>query len=342
MELTKVLDVLIAGLLLGGLYALIAMGMSLQYGVARVFNVAHGEFIMLGAMTTWTLFTKFQVNPLICIVICGPIAFILGYILHSTFFLHLRNSIPRIGEIIILGFFVAMLPIGEKQYIIAGVLVIIGIVLDFFLHRTVFKKAVPTPFNQGIFEGNSMLFSFGLMFIIVNIAFIGWGPEYRGYTYMATPINILGSLNGANRIITLAFAIAIGLIFYFFLARTRMGKAIRAAASDATTASLMGVNINRVLAICFGLGASMAAIAGVLISFSYTLNANMGIEYTIISIIVVALGGLGSIPGSFIGGFILGLIGSIVAYIEPGLALAAYYVIFIILLLVRPTGLMGK
>jgi branched-chain amino acid transport system permease protein len=97
-----------------------------------------------------------------------------------------------------------------------------------------------------------------------------------------------------------------------------------------------------VLALCFGLGAALAAIAGVLISLSYSVNVAMGMEYTIIAIIVVALGGLGSIPGSFIGGFLLGIIGSIVTFIDPVLSLAAYYLIFIIVLLVRPTGIMGK
>lgn len=340
--MTTVLDVLIGGLLLGGLYALIAMGMSLQYGVARVFNVAHGEFIMLGALTTWTLYTVFGINPLIGIVICGPVAFILGYILHNTFFLHLRNSLPRIGEITLLGIFVAMLPIGEKNYIAAAIIVVLGIALDIVLNKTVFKKSVPTAFNQGAFESNSMLFSFGLMFIIVNIAYIAWGPEYRSYQFLSTAVSLAGAQFGTNRLLTLGFAIVIGLAFYFFLSYTRMGKAIRASASDATTAGLMGVNINRVLATCFGLGAAMAGIAGVLISLIYTLNANMGMEYTIISVIVISLGGLGSIPGSFIGGFIMGIIGNVVTYYEPGLSLAAYYVIFILLLLIRPKGIMGK
>jgi branched-chain amino acid transport system permease protein len=288
--ITTVLDVVIAGLLLGGLYALIAMGLSLQYGVARVLNVSHGEFIMLGGLTTWWLYKVFGMNPLVAIVICGPAAFLLGFILHRTMFKRLRTS-----------------------------------------------SASP-----GIFESNSMLASFGLMFIIQNIAFIAWGPEIRGYSYLAFPVNLAGALFGANRLVTLGFALAIGLAFYIFLARTRMGKAIRAAAQDPATAGLMGVNINLVLALCFGFGAALASIAGVLISTCYPVHAAMGGEYLVIAIIVVVLGGLGSIPGSFIGGFILGILGSIVTYFQPGLALVAYYVVFIILLLVRPTGIMGK
>jgi branched-chain amino acid transport system permease protein len=288
--IVTILNIVIAGLLLGGLYALIAMGLSLQYGVARVLNIGHGEFIMLGALTTWTIYTVFGLNPLLGIVISAPLAFILGYI----------------------------------------------------LHRTVFKRLLATSASPVIFEGNSMLASFGLLFIIRNLALIAWGSDTKGYSYLSIPVNLGGALFGANRLVTMGFALLIGIVFYIFLTKTRMGKAIRAAAQDPSTAGLLGVNINLVLALCFGLGAALAACAGMLISMSYTVQPFMGMEYTVIAIIVVVLGGMGSIPGSFLGGIILGIIGSIVAYFEPGLALAAYYLIFILLLLLKPTGLMGK
>jgi branched-chain amino acid transport system permease protein len=137
-------------------------------------------------------------------------------------------------------------------------------------------------------------------------------------------------------------AVIIGTAFYLFLAMTRMGKAIRAAAQDPKTAGLMGVNINQVLALCFGFGAVMAGFAGALLSMCYPISTTMGLEYTIIAIIVVALGGMGSIVGSFIGGIILGLIGSIVTTFNPSLAMVAYYFIFVLLLLARPTGILGK
>ena len=104
----------------------------------------------------------------------------------------------------------------------------------------------------------------------------------------------------------------------------------------------MGVNINRVLALCFGFGAAMAGMAGVLYSMRIPLNPAMGLQYTVIAIIVIVLGGLGSIPGAFIGGLILGIIGEIVTYYDPSLSLAAYYFIFMLLLLVRPKGIFGK
>src|SRR4030043_1908326 len=208
----KILDIVIAGLLLGGLYALIAMGLSLEYGFACCLNISHGEFIMLGALATWFLF-RFGVNPLVSLTICGPVTFIIGYLLYRTLFTRLRTSSASIGA----------------------------------------------------YEGGSMLASFGLLFIIQNIALIAWGSEIKSYTYLAFPVNIGGALFGDNRLGALAFAVFIGLVFYLFLVRTRLGKAIRAAAQDSATAGLMGVNINQVLALCFGFGALLAGFSGVLV-----------------------------------------------------------------------------
>jgi branched-chain amino acid transport system permease protein len=289
-SIIRVLDIAIGGLLTGGIYALIAMGLSLQYGVARVLNISHGEFIMIGAFATWTLYSVVGINPLLTLTIIGPIIFIIGYLLHQTLFTRLRTSAP----------------------------------------------------NPDVYVANSMLATFGLLFIIQNLALIGWGADIRGYSYLATGINLWGATFMANRLVTLGFAIGIGLAFYLFLARSRTGKAIRAAAQDPATAGLMGVNINQVLALCFALGAVMAALAGTLLSMRIPITASMGMNYTIIAIIIVVLGGMGSIAGSFIGGFIIGIIGTIVNYIEPSLSLAAYYFIFILLLLVRPKGIFGK
>jgi len=284
------LDVVIAGLLMGGIYALVAMGLSLQYGVARVLNIAHGEFLMLGAFITWSLYTMFGINPLVSLAMVGPIMFIIGFILQRTLFTRLRISSP----------------------------------------------------SPAAFEGSSMLAAFGLLFIIQNVAILIWGADIKGYSYLSFPVNFGGAIFAANRLVTLGLAIVIGLVFYLFLVRTRMGKAIRAAAQDPATAGLMGVNINQMLALCFGLGALMAGLAGSLLSVMFTIQPMMGLEYLIIALIVIVLGGMGSIPGSFIGGFILGIIGSIAAYIDPALSLVAYYIVFILLLIVRPKGIMGK
>ena len=126
--IATILDVVTAGLLMGGIYALIAVGLSLQYGVARVLNISHGEFIMLGAFVTWALYTTFGISPLVSLAICGPVAFIMGFILYRTLFTRLRTSSGSVGA----------------------------------------------------YEGSSLLASFGLLFIIQNVALTVWGADIRG------------------------------------------------------------------------------------------------------------------------------------------------------------------
>lgn len=293
--LAIVVRVIINGLLLGSVYALIALGLNVQYGVGRVFNIAHGDFIMLGAMITSVLYAgAARIDPLVSLAITGPFLFILGFVLYRTVFTSLRNRAP----------------------------------------------------SPAAFEGSSLLVAFGLIFVIQNAAILIWGGWTRSYQWMNFPLEI--PIEGAyvvfraNQVIALVFALVIGVAFYIFVTRSRLGKAIRAAAQDSATAGLMGINIKIVLALCFGFGALLAGFAGTLVSTYSPHNEVMGLNYGISAIIVMVLGGLGSIPGSFIGGFILGIIGSLVTYFQPALVIPAYYGIFLILLLVRPTGILGK
>ncbi len=283
-----VLNVVTSGLIMGGVYAIIAMGMSIQYGVARILNVSHGEFIMIGAFLTLVL-VRANVNPLIAMLLIVPAMFLLGFV----------------------------------------------------LHRTIYKKLGDVSGSVGAFESNSMLVSFGLMFVLQNVALQIWGSQQQVYAFLQTSVNFLGTAIALNRLVVLLLAVAISLMFYFFLQTTRLGKAIRAVSQDADAAALMGVKIHRVGAICFGIGAVLAGVAGSLISIINQFNTSIGMSYTIIAIIVVVLGGMGSVPGSLLGGFILGFVGTLVNYIDPSLSLVAYYLIIIVLLLVKPSGLMG-
>ena len=282
------IDILISGLLLGGIFALVSVGLSLEYGVARVLNVAHGEFIMVGAFITFFLLSTFNLNPLVSVVITGPAIFLMGFILHKTLFRRLMDTSPSLD----------------------------------------------------VFEGKSMLASFGLLYVVQNLARIIWGSDVEGYTFLNTTVT--SAQIPLNRLVALGFVVVIGVGFYFFLARTRLGKAIRASAQDPIAAELMGVNIHNVLAICFGLGLGMAGIAGSLLSTLFAIQTSIGLGYTVIAMIVVVLGGLGSITGAMIGGIILGLVSATVTYFQPSLTMIAYYVIFIVLLLSRPKGIMGK
>lgn len=282
-------DIIITGLLLGGIFALVSVGLSLQYGVGRVLNVAHGEFIMIGAFVTfWLTGSTIGMNPLVTIVVTAPLVFVIGWLLHATLYRQLMRTSPSLD----------------------------------------------------IFEGKSMLASFGLLYVVQNVARIIWKSQTYQVVYLNR--NVTSAQIPLNRLVSLGVVIVVGVAFWLFLARTRMGKAIRSSAQDPTTAGLMGVNINSVLAVCFGLGLGLAGIAGSLISTLYPIQTSMGLQYTVIAMIVVVLGGLGSITGAIIGGLILGIVSQVVTYFQPTWTLIAYYVIFIALLLARPKGIMGK
>jgi len=282
-------DIIITGLLLGGIFALVSVGLSLQYGVGRVLNVAHGEFIMVGAFVTlWLTGSTVGMNPLLTIVVTAPLLFVIGWLLHST----------------------------------------------------LFRELMRTSASLDVFEGKSMLASFGLLYVVQSVARMIWGSQVHQVTYLNR--SVTSAQIPLNRLVALGVVIVVGAAFWVFLARTRMGKAIRSAAQDPATAGLMGVNINRVLAVCFGLGLGMAGIAGTLISTLYAIQTSMGLQYTVIAMIVVVLGGLGSITGAMIGGLILGIISQVVNYFQPTMTFIAYYVIFIVLLLARPKGILGK
>ncbi|MBW1800513.1 MAG: branched-chain amino acid ABC transporter permease [Deltaproteobacteria bacterium] len=288
--LLTILDVGIAGILMGGIYSLVAAGFNLQYGVARILNVSHGEFIMLGAMGTFSLYKLFGINPLLSLVICSPVLFLLAI----------------------------------------------------FFHVCVFQRLIRLSANPEAFEGSSLLACFGILFIIQNIALLIWGGDERGYSFMISPVNVLGAIFAANRVIALLVSLILGFSFYFFLTATRTGKAIRAVTQDFTAARLMGINTTLMQGLCFGLGALLAAAAGVLISTMFAVTPVMGLQYTVISMIVVVLGGLGNILGSMIGGMILGIIGSIAMYIHPGISLIAFYALFTIFILVKPEGIFSR
>jgi branched-chain amino acid transport system permease protein len=286
----RILQLITVGILQGGVFGLLAMGLSLQYGVCRVLNITHGEFIMVGAMLTFT-FSELGIHPLLAPVIIGPLLFALGFLLQSTLFRYLKAKAPV----------------------------------------------------QPVFEGNALLAAFGLLYIFRHMATITWsGASYP--TSILTDIVGFGGMEFVlNQPVTFAIALAIGIAVYLFLSRSRMGRAVRATAEDPGTAGLMGVNTNIILAFAFGLGALLAGVGGTLISIKSSISTNMGFSNTVIALIVVVLGGLGSVPGSFIAGIIIGIVARLVAgFWQPVLTVPVYYLMLMILLLVRPTGILGK
>jgi branched-chain amino acid transport system permease protein len=287
----NVLGLIVVGAMSGTIYGLLAMGLSLQYGVCRVLNITHGEFAMLAAVLTFTL-SGLGINPLLAPVIIGPLLFGLGYLLQTTLFKALKARAPSLP----------------------------------------------------VFEGNALLAAFGLMYIISYLARLRWGNTLLPTQHWTEGLTRIGFVYiPVNLVIVFAIAVALGIGVYLFLTRFRFGRAIRATAEDQATAELMGVNTNTVLAFCFGLGALLAAVAGTLISVRTPIDTNLGFNNTIIALIVVTLGGLGSIPGSFVAGMIIGIASMLVIGLwVPVLAVPIYYAMLMVLLLARPSGLFGK
>jgi branched-chain amino acid transport system permease protein len=285
-----VLDVIITSLITGGIYSLIAMGLNLQYGVARVLNVSHGEFVMVGAFITFWVYKLFGINPLFSLAICGPMLFIIGLFIYRTLFQYLRKSSQSVD----------------------------------------------------MFEGRSMLASFGMLYMIQNIALLWWGPNVKAYTFLNYPIKLFGLTLEANRLVALIFTLVVVLVFYLFIRHSNIGKAIRAAAQNEASAQLLGINVHRVLTLCFGLGALLAGLAGSIISMMQEITPVMGFPYLIIALIVLVLGGAGNILGSLVGGLILGGVTTVVMYWEPGLSLVVSYAIFALILIIRPQGVLAR
>jgi branched-chain amino acid transport system permease protein len=290
MSLKLLFDMAITGLITGGIYALIAMGLNLQYGVARVLNVSHGEFVMVGAFITYWAYKIFQINPLVSLAMSGPMLFLIGLFSYRTLFQYLRKSSE----------------------------------------------------SMDVFEGRSMLASFGLLYVIQNIALLWWGPDVKAYTYLNYPVRFFGLTFEAYRLVALLFTLAMVLIFYMFLLHSNIGKAIRAAAQNENSAQLLGINVPAVLALCFGLGSLLAGLAGTIISMMHELTPFMGFPYLITAMIVLVLGGTGNILGSLIGGLILGGVTTVVMYWEPGLSLVVSYTIFALILTLRPQGVLAR
>lgn len=286
-----VLSALLTGLVLGGTYALIAMGLTLQYGVARIMNLAYGDVIIAAAFGAFVLFNSLGINPLLGLLIVAPVGFLASYVIYAVM---LQPLARRSGD-------------------------------------------------RGRLEVDSILATFGLLFIIQGVALVVFGSGFMSYSFLAVPVNILGTSLAANRVLAFVLAIVIGGGLYLLLARTRWGTAIRAVAVAPGSAPLVGIDVDRVARFAFALGGALAACGGVIVSMYLTFNATAGVVFTMKALVVVIMGGVGNIPGALAAGLILGVVETLVAtFVDPGLTLAATYLIFLAVLVLRPSGLFGR
>ena len=272
------------------MYALVAMGLTLQYGVARIMNLSYGEFLVAAALATFFLYTGLGVSPLLGLLIAVPAAYVLNWAIYQLL----------------------LVPLVRRAK------------------------------NRDMLEVDSILATFGMLFVVQGLAHVLVGGQYYSYSYLSIPLSILGSTVALNRLIALLFAALIGLALYFALTRTRAGMAIRAVAVDPVSAGLVAIDVRRASAFAFALGGALVAAAGVLVSVFLTLNASMGVVFTTKALIVVIMGGVGNLLGALLAGLVLGLAETAVArLIDPGLTLAANFALFLIVLLWRPSGLFG-
>ncbi|NDV99470.1 branched-chain amino acid ABC transporter permease [Salipiger sp. PrR002] len=285
------LSTLFLGLVLGGTYALLALGLSLQYGIARIMNLAYGEFMLLACFAVTMMFTSWGLGPLWGLLVVVPLGYALGWIIHAVM---MRPLINRSG-------------------------------------------------GGGRLEVDTILATFGLLFVVQGLMLITFGSDFTSYSYLDQGVGILGTTIAANRLIAFAVSLIIGFGLYALMIRTRWGRALRAVALAPASAYLVGIDVNKLGRQGFALGGALAAAGGALISMFQTFSATDGVVFTMKALIVVIMGGVGNILGALIAGLLLGLAETFVAaFIDPGLTLAATYTLFLAVLLWRPTGLFGK
>jgi branched-chain amino acid transport system permease protein len=289
--MSLLIDIVIAGAVLGGMYALVAMGLTLQYGVARIMNLSHGESLIAAAFGGLWGLTAFAVSPLIGLLVAIPLGFAVNWVIYQ----------------------VVLMPLVRRAK------------------------------NRGMLEVDSILATFGLLFVVQGIMLVTFGGQFNTMNYLSIPVNVLGSNVALNRLIALAFAVVIGIGLYLALMYTRYGTAIRAVSVDPVAAQLVAIDVRRTSAFAFALGGALAAAGGVLIAMFTTFTATMGVVFTMKALIVIIMGGVGNIAGALLAGLMLGFAETAVArLVDPGLTIAVTYALFLIVLLWRPTGLFGR
>jgi branched-chain amino acid transport system permease protein len=285
-----VIEVILGGVILGGLYALVAMGFNLQYGVARIFNLAYGEFLMSAAFAAFWMFTLGGINPILGMALTVPATFGANWLIYR----------------------VLLTPLTRRA-------------------RT-----------RDQLEGETILATFGLLFVLRGAATLAFTANNRYYDYLGEPLHVLGFTFAANRVLAFAAACVIGAAVWIVLERTRFGAALRALAIDPVGAQLVGIDVRRLSALAFACGGALAATAGTLVSTFLSFNPAIGIEFTMKALVVVIMGGIGNMLGSLAAGLLLGVAEALCSYyVDSGLTLAVAYALFLIVLVARPRGLFG-
>ncbi|OEU44970.1 MAG: branched-chain amino acid ABC transporter permease [Desulfobacterales bacterium S7086C20] len=281
------LQAIVNGILMGGVYGLIAVGLTLIFGVMNIINFAHGAFMMLGMYATYWLYVLLGIDPYLSLLLTIPLLFIVGLLI--------------------------------ERFLIAQVLDAPG--------------------------HNQLLLTLGISLFIENFAICLWSPNFRTLEipYLQNVVNIGTVMISIPKVIAFLSAIIFTALLYYFLKKTDMGKAIRAASEEKEGALTVGINLKKIYYVAFGIGAACVGAAGTVIAPFFYVNPHVGGIFVIVAFVVVVLGGMGNFIGAFFAGLIIGLAESVGAAFVPGqVKQFIIYFIFILVLLFKPEGLFGR
>ena len=282
------LNYLVSGLSLGSVYAIIALGYTMVYGIAKMLNFAHGDVIMVGAYICFFAFTRYGLNPFLSVILAMLVCTCLGIVIEKLAYKPLRAA-PSLAVLIT---------------------------------------------------------AIGVSYLLQNLALLFWSSNPKVFNSIIPneSLNLGGLTVSYITLLTIAVCIVIMIVLTTFINKTKLGKAMRAVSEDKGAAQLMGIDVNTTISVTFAIGSGLAAIAGVLLCSAYpNLTPTTGSMPGIKAFTAAVFGGIGSIPGAFLGGLMLGVIENLAkAYISTQISDAIVFGVLIIVLLVKPAGLLGK
>ena len=287
MDITFVAQSLLNGVLMGGVYALVAVGLTLVFGVLKIINFAHGAFMMLGMYFTYFMVSHLHIDPYLSVLGVFPMMFLIG--------------------------------VGIEKLLI--------------------ERILDAP------EHNQLFLTLGIMLFLQNLAIFLWSPDFRVMQSAYNDINyFIGDITiSLPQLLAFGIAILFVILIFILLTKTDLGRAIRAASEDKVGSTLMGINVKKIYWITFGLGTACAGVAGTAVTPFFPIYPYVGDIFLLTAYVVVVLGGLGSVVGALIGGIIIGVADSLGAIFLPGsMKQVISFSLFILVLLVRPTGLFGR